>query len=72
MTCWGYNQELTKEEVIEAITDSSNVAGISRFRLTTENQYTIITVVSKTRLGPIGQARHGHAKPRLKPPTHMR
>ena len=72
MMCWGYNQELTKAEVIEAITDSSNVAGISRFRLTTENQYTIITVVSKPRLGPIGQARHGHAKPRFKPPTTMR
>ena len=68
MSCWGYGQGLSQAEVTKAITANSNIAGITRFRLTTENQYTIITAVSKPRLGPIGQARHDHAKPRLKPP----
>ena len=70
MLCWGYGQGLSQAEVIKAITANSNIAGITRFRLTTENQYTIITAVNTPPLGaPIGQARHNSAKPRLKPPT---
>ena len=70
MSCWGNRQGLTEAEVTHAITAHSNIAGITRFLLTTEDRYTIITAVNTPPMGPpIGQkVRHTSAKPRFKPP----
>ena len=70
MSCWGKREGLTAAEVTHAITAHSNIAGITRFLLTIEDRYTIITVVNTP---PIGQAvLHALVKPRFKPPKTKR